>query len=218
MQSTQRTILFSFAVIFLLVIGISCTANEKKNETSTTQTDSAANVSSDTAQEEETTNAEDLTETGLLKEVEDVGYPFVVLTIEFPERKFQEFFTVNLEEVKKYDMNQLRKNVGRYFRFTYTSEIENTLIDIQKGGKTLLTDTQANITADTRKIEGFLSGADEETPGDLPGKITITSKSEKLTFEFFVTKELVAVNGKTVVGYYEERAKNVITSLTLLPK
>ena len=62
-----------------------------------------------------------------------------------------------------------------------------------------------------------MDGASEETAGDLPGEISIwADDGENLFFEFYVTSEMVAANGKRVKGYYDIRTKNEIKSIQLM--
>jgi RNase P/RNase MRP subunit p29 len=156
-----------------------------------------------------------INERGLLKAVEDSGYPMATLTIEFPERNFTEHFIVNLEAVKGVNMNSLKKWVGKYVSFSYTSDFANSLMDLRINGKSIFNDNPIEITTETKKITGVLKGAKAETAGDLPDKISIVSKDNNLTFDFFITKEVVNVNGKRVTGLYEERVENTIKSIRL---
>ncbi len=156
-----------------------------------------------------------INERGLLKSVEDSGYPMATLTIEFPERNFTEHFIINLEAVKGVTMNNLNKWVGKYVTFSYTSDFANTLMDLRVNGKSIFNDNPIEITAETKKITGILKGAKAETSGDLPDKISIVSKDNNLTFDFFITQEVVSVNGKRVTGLYEERVENTIKSIKL---
>lgn len=200
------------SIFFLLFSALMACAAKDKQSTQTTDTASVV-------QAEPSGVADDiLKEKGLLKEVEDSGYPFATLTIEFPERKMTEYFTVNLEETKDADINTLRKWVGRYVSFGYTSEPSSALLDVQVNGKSIVSDEKLDLEPELKQIKGVLSGADEETPGDLPGKVTITAKNMSITFEFFVTKNMVPFNGKTVVGFYEERTENIIKSIKVMPK
>lgn len=206
-----------------MIAFISCSAKEEKaTSTDSTKTaDTVASASNPVAEVEDdlTPKDDEIREMGILKEVEDSGYPMATLRIEFPERKFEEYFTVNLEEVPGADINKMRKWVGRYVSFLYKSELSNALLDLQVNGKSIINETPIEINSETKRVVGLLKGADEETPGDLPGTVTITTKDNNtLSFDFFVTKEMVAVNGKRVVGYYEERNQNIITAIKLLPK
>jgi hypothetical protein len=205
----------------LLSLCISCTANESKSTASDTKasTNSTAQVVAAEPTAESAANGDGLKETGILKEVEDSGYPFANLTIEFPERKFQDYFTVNFEETKGAELQTISKWVGRYVSFIYTSDLTNSLLDVQVGGKSLVNEEKIELSPDTKKVTGILNGANEETPGDLPGKVTITTNDNTvLSFPFFVTKELVNANGKSVTGFYEKRTQNTITAIKLLPK
>ncbi|MEI7584955.1 hypothetical protein [Runella sp.] len=205
----------------LLSLCISCAANESKSATSETQssTDSTSQLAVKEPTGELSATDDGIKEMGILKEVEDSGYPIATLTIEFPERKFQEYFTINFEETKGADLQTIRKWVGRYVSFTYNSDLTNALLDVQVDGKSLVSEEKIELSADAKKVTGILRGADEETPGDLPGKVTITTSDDTvLSFPFFVTKEMVEANGKSVTGFYEERTQNTITAIKLLPK
>jgi len=165
------------------------------------------------------TSAKDgeITERGLVREVEDSGYPFSTVTIEFPERKFTEYFTINMEEVESASLDVIRHYVGKYVIFNYTSTLSHTLLDLQLNGKSLLGMNSNDIDSNWRIIEGELDGASEETAGDLPGEISIwADDGENLYFEFYVTSEMVAANGKRVKGFYDIRTKNEIKSIQLM--
>lgn len=155
-------------------------------------------------------------ELGLLKQVEDSGYPFVTLTIEFPERNFTEVFGLNLEEVKNVDAQKLNAWVGKYVAFDYDSDIVNALMDLKRGGQSILDTDVYTKNADTKVIKGILSGAEEVTSGDLPGEILITTEEGiTMSFAFFIDEKIVAVNGKKVVAFYEERTQNTINEIRL---
>jgi hypothetical protein len=165
------------------------------------------------------TSAKDgeITERGLVREVEDSGYPFSTVTIEFPERKFTEYFTINMEEVENASLDVIRHYVGKYVIFNYTSTLSHTLLDLQKNGQSLL-GMDANVIDPSWKIiEGELNGASEESLGDLPGEISIwADDGENQYFKFYVTAEMVAANGKRVKGFYDVRTKNDIKSIKLM--
>ncbi len=157
-------------------------------------------------------------ERGLLQAVDDGGYPFFSLTIDFPERGFTEYFNINLAEVTTVNSQKLSSWVRRYVSFEYTSDIYNALMDIRRGGKSIL-GTDFEPGPDTKKITGTLSGAEEVTSGDLPGMVFIATEEEYFeTFSFFVTDKMVDANGSQVTGYYEERTNNNIVSIKVLPK
>ncbi len=159
--------------------------------------------------------ADPIKEFGLIQAAEDAGYPFMVLTIEFPERQFSENFQLNLEEFPDLDPGKMAAAVGKYAAFEYVSLVENALLEVKYNGKPLLKTTGVNL-AELKQIRGILSGAETETTGDLPGMLYIQTEEEHVeAFPFFVTPELVGANGKQVVGYFDQRVQNTIVSLEL---
>jgi hypothetical protein len=210
----------SLIAALVLVANLSCSRNEKGSTHSEAAT--AATTTKNIAQAisaKSVSARRTIDETGVLKQVEDSGYPFALLTIESPDGKSTEEFTINLEEVAGAQQPTITEWIGKTVSFTYTSELVNALLDIQVAGKTLLKDNDVTIDANTKKIMGMLTGADEETAGDLPGMITITSANKvSQQFPFYITTEMVKANGSTVVGFYEERTENKITAIKLLLK
>lgn len=164
--------------------------------------------------------AEDqIRERGLIRLMEDSGYPFVNLTIEFPERRFEENFVLNLEEVKNVDPATIYKWVGKYAAFNYTSNATNALLDVRMDGASLLGMSDEDLPEDVQKITGVLSGAAEVTTGDVPVLIRITDPHERsLSFEFFVTEEMVNAEGMIVEGFFQERTSNKIMAIALMGK
>jgi hypothetical protein len=163
----------------------------------------------------ETSNTQKIKEFGLLKNVEDSGYPFFTLTIEFPERGFTEYFSINVEEVKSVNAKTLSAAVGKYVSFEYNSTITNALIDLRLTGNSLLNEGEAmQFSEETKTVTGILSNAAEATTGDTPGELYIVTEEEiTYKFPFFITPKIVTANGKTVVGFYVEQTSNVITAL-----
>jgi hypothetical protein len=202
-------------LLLAVFLFFSCSANEKTSQEAPA-TDSSSKATLPQPTEDDTLNRDQIREMGIIKEVEDAGYPFMSLKIEFPERHFSEFFTINLEEAKGVSGVNLSKWKGKYVSFFYESNIQNALLDIEREGKSLLDEGSESKKSSLKKIVGKLSGADETTNGDLPSKISITNNNgESVEFEFFVTQQLVDANGKEVVGYYEERTQNKISSIRL---
>jgi hypothetical protein len=167
-----------------------------------------------TDENEQITKTEALKEFGLLKSAEDSGYPFYTVEIEFPERKFSEIFTLNLEEIPDVDPGILAGWVGRYVSFEYTSEVINALLDVRQNGKSLLGVKPSELPKGLQKISGTLSGATNVTEGDLPSLLRIHDpEDQSLEFEFFITPELVEAEGSLVVGFYDQRTENKIISM-----
>ncbi len=156
-----------------------------------------------------------INEKGLLKEIEDSSYPFFNLVIEFPERKSEESFNLNIEEVKGLNQGKLIKLKSKYINFSYTSEITNALLDIQVKGSSIFGTDVIALNDETNKVTGILGGAEEITSGDLPGKVIITNKKgDVFKFSFYITDGMVLQNGKTVTAFFEERTINEIKSLS----
>jgi hypothetical protein len=184
--------------------GAETAAQEMADTTTNTDNEASANLPTDP-----------IKEFGLVKAAEDAGYPFMVLTIEFPERQFEENFQLNLEEFPDLDPGKMAAAVGKYASFEYISLVENALLEVKYNGKPLLKMDGVNL-AELNKIQGILSGAEFETTGDLPGMLYIKTEEEYVeSFPFFVTPELVAANGKQVVGYFEQRVQNTILSFEI---
>ncbi|WP_375445132.1 hypothetical protein [uncultured Fibrella sp.] len=158
---------------------------------------------------------EEISGTGILKQVNDTDFPIVILTIELPENKLTDQFTINLEDVTTVQKNTLTQLVGKTISFLYVTEQTNALLEIEVGGRFLL-DADINVLkGTTSKVTGEL-GADEVTTGDVPGLITITAADGEVTeFPFFVTSELLEVNGTTVTAFYEERTRNTVKAVSL---
>ncbi|MDX2280705.1 MAG: hypothetical protein NW218_14035 [Saprospiraceae bacterium] len=161
------------------------------------------------------TIAQTIQEFGLLKSAEDSGYPLMTLQIEFPERNFSEYFTLNLEEVKSVKAQTLSNAIGKYVAFEYESEIRNALFDLYLGGTLLNEGDRPPVDPDAmHSVTGILSNAAEVTNGDLPGEIYITTEEEiTVKIPYFITPEIVAANGKVVRATYEQFTSNKITAL-----
>lgn len=200
------------SILILLIFSASCGGNGNKEGVQlSTQKDSVGQS------DQLSTATMNISETGMLKQVEDSGYPFATVTIEFRERKFSAFFTINLEEVKSVTFGDLNAHIGKYVKFTYNSETSLALLDVFVDSRSIFGSELSPEGESIKSIEGILNGAEEVTAGDLPGEVSITaSDGKKLNFKFFVTPELVAVNEKKVTGFYDERTLNTITSIEFI--
>jgi hypothetical protein len=170
-------------------------------------------------EQQEINEGDVLREFGLLKSADDSGYPFYTVEVEFPERKFSEVFTLNLEEIPDVDPGILAGWVGKYVSFEYTSEVINALLDVRQNGKSLLSVKPSELPKGLKKISGILSGATNVTEGDLPSLLRIHDPEDKsLEFEFFITPELVEAEGTLVVGFYDQRIDNRIITIKMAKK
>lgn len=215
MKTKNKTIFSVF-----LILGLNACQQSSSNDQSNSTADSLAVT--DTTQYPENLeassfpNGELVHETGLLKKYEDGGYPFATLTIEFPERKFEESFTLNLEEVKDIKPENLSKSIGKYLDFSYVSKFENALMDIQNNGKSIFKTDAIPVTREMKSITGVLNGANEITGGDMPNKVSISNTEQTIEFEYYVTEEMVKYNGKTITVFYEERTSNDLVEIKIL--
>ena len=157
----------------------------------------------------------EFTATGLLKDIEDEGYPLVTLTIAFPAKQTTEQFTINLDRITTIKPTALAGLIGKTISFHYTTEEINALLDIEVGGAFLLDGDPDLLKKTTSKVTGQF-GADEISSGDVPGLLTITAPDGEITeFPFFITSELLEVNGTTVTAFYEVRTINTITEISV---
>lgn len=191
---------FQIITVFFIVFTLLFTSNQSSSA-------SFKNVS-------QTRIDDGINEFGLLKDVEDSGYPLATLHIEFPERKFSEYFTINLEEVKNVNMSILQKWKGKYVAFTYNSDMNNALVDVQINGKSAIHTEPMEFSDNVQIVVGVLRGATKVTESDLPSTISITTTdNQKLLFDYYITPEMVKINGRKVMAYYEEVVSNTITKI-----
>jgi hypothetical protein len=157
---------------------------------------------------------EEFNEYGLVKLVEDLGYPFYNLLIEFPERQMEASFMVNKEDLS-YSGATLEELTGEYISFYYVNETENNLSDILYNGKSVLGEYGYHDN-DMKVVVGTLTNAEAETQGDIPGNILITTANgDKYSIDCFISSEIVAVNNKEVKVYFSEEFVNKITYIRL---
>lgn len=94
-----------------------------------------------------------------------------------------------------------------------------TLLDIRRSEKSILDTDGFVMTSKTKTIAGILSSTENVTAGDLPRLIFISTEEEYFeSFSFFIIDKMVDANGSLMVGYYEERAKNSILAIKVLPR
>lgn len=182
---------------------ISCSGQQSSNAQKEATEQSTLSESTD----------DEIHEFGLVKQVEDAGYPFATLAIEFPERGFEAYFTLNMEEVAGVNPGIVNKWVGKYVEFYYTSDIVNSLIDIRQDGVSLIGMNPEELPEGLRKASGTLD-CPEELSGDLPGVLQIMdAHADSYSFEFFITQEIIDARGQLVEGYFDERTVNTITQI-----
>ncbi|MCB0696286.1 MAG: hypothetical protein KDC07_02910 [Chitinophagaceae bacterium] len=196
---------------YLLVISVLLFGCGSATKNTAETTDSAAVEEAQFNGEREPYDDE-IHEYGMVKEVEDMGYPIFAVDMEFPERQMEASFNLNIEQ-GGIDHDAVYNMKGKYVTFYYTVNDEPDLADMQVNGKSLFGQyAPEKIDPDWKKITGTLSGANEPTPGDLPGKVTVTAKDgNAVTFRYFVDVAMVTANGKEVNAYYTMSGTQDIT-------
>lgn len=198
--------------MFLFFSSISCGGKGSKNNINVANTKDSTFWDRDIPSE-----VQEIPEMGLLLQVEDAGYPFATLTIEFPERNFTEYFTINMESVENATITKLNSYIGEYVKFTYSSEFTYALLDLFYDGKSIFGAEVAPEGESIKAIEGVLYGADQTTDGDIPGEVSVfADDGENLYFPYFITQEMVNVNEKWVTAFYETRTSNTIMSIDVV--
>lgn len=163
---------------------------------------------------EETERPDDeISEFGKIINIEDSGYPLHIITFEFPERQMKRDFNFNVES-GILNLEGLLALQDQFVTLYYTSELETNLYDIHNNGVTVIGEDAPESTEGLKEIIGKLSGAENATTSDSPGKITITAEDgETVSFEWFVTEELVKVNAQNVTAFYQLRGVETITGI-----
>jgi hypothetical protein len=205
--------------ILVLAIGIaslivlSCNQFSKQENTATTDTIAAP----DTVQRQ---NAPvdsidvEVKAYGKIKAIADGAYPMYIVTVEFPEQKKTVDLNLNVEEIA-ISISDLEKLRGKYAYINYKETMENRLVDIHFEGKTLYGADAPKLDASYKRVTGILSGAEQETTGDLPDALFITdSIGTKMAFKEYITPETVAKNGEKVTVYYYTNNNQTITKIT----
>lgn len=134
---------------------------------------------------------------GQLTEVEDAGYPMAFLSIVPTGQPSKVTINFNQEIAPAFKIEDVSKMLNKNVVASYEEKIEMVAIDIQVGGKTIV-GTEGAPMPDWQKMSGTLT-ATEATKGDMPGTFSLkTADGKNMTFEYFITPEMVAQNGKTV--------------------
>jgi len=181
---------------------VHCTTSTTDSESSTTTSDFA------------TSDTVEVDEFGLITAIDDSGYPFYNVEIEFPERQLKETYLLDISQLESMDPQILTSWLGQYVAFSYTSTVVNDLLDIRVNDASILGNDSMEFPEGVKTISGTLSGAYEVTAGDRPVKISITDPEEaSYTFEFFVTPEMVEAEGTLVKGFFTQRTLNQIKSI-----
>jgi len=146
--------------------------------------------------------------------IEDAGYPMFTVTAAVPGKPAPLQLLLNAEGADLRGVEPASFK-GTVVTLTYTSAWEPSLIDIRADGHSLLgPDAPKADDPAWTVLTGALSGATAPTAGDLPDTIEVTDAAGKKTaFQFFITPEIVAANGKQVTAYYRTDSVNRVTGI-----
>ena len=203
-------------VLLLFLFAITACKNDIKKEQvqDDTATDSIYSNIDDVLEEDYEPGDEEIREFGIIETIEDGGYPFFVVTVNFVERNMKHDFNLNIEAIDM-DMEELATLTDQWATIYSTANIENFLYDLQYKGESVFGEYAPEKTDPSwKKITGVLSGAAEVTAGDLPDTVTVTSEEgTTLNFDIFIDAETVKANGNQVTAYYVIRGVNTITHI-----
>lgn len=149
---------------------------------------------------------------GVVSLIEAGAYPQYTVTIQ-PEGGEALPLYLNVEGGADLNSQELRSfdtlNVTAY----YTTTDDPLLIALQSAsGAAILAPDGAAPVDGLSSITGVLSGADAVTGSDLPDVITVTdAQGAVINFEYYVTPDIVAVNGQQVTARYRPNVRNEIT-------
>ena len=149
---------------------------------------------------------------GLVTQIEAGAYPQYTVTIQ-PEGGEAVPLYLNVEGGADLNSQELRSfdtlNVTAY----YTTTDDPLLISLQSAtGASILAPDGVVATDGLSSITGVLSGADAVTDSDLPDVISVTdAQGAAINFEYYVTPDIVAVNGQQVTARYRPNVRNEIT-------
>jgi hypothetical protein len=146
--------------------------------------------------------------------ITDAGYPMFVVAAQFPDRPTPVEILLNAEAA---DLGDVERDdfVGKDVSLTYEVVAENDLFDLRDGDLSLLQDAPAR-APHWKEIVGVLSGAEHSTGGDLPDTIAVTDASgTKVEFEYYVTPQIAAANGKPVTAWYSPSTGQHVKSMRL---
>lgn len=156
-----------------------------------------------------------VTVTGRLEAATDAGFPMYFLTIAQEGAPAKELLW-NAMDPTLTGADSIDAVVGQTISVTYETRPSIDAYALSANGAELLGMDQAAIPAgtDVKELTGTLSGAAETTAGDLPDEITVTgADGTAVTFQFFISPEIAAVNGQSVTLRYANATEDVVTAV-----
>lgn len=150
-----------------------------------------------------------------LKEIGDGAYPSFSVSA-LPEKASEPVsFYLNAEDYKGTSINELMNNIGKPVRIVYYIRTQNHITG------TVVNEHATNkVALEGRGNEKTITGkwiATAESQGDLPDNIYLeTANGLRVAFPAFISKEDVALNGKTVTVNYVTDEDMVISYIKLM--
>jgi len=153
---------------------------------------------------------------GAVTLVEDGAYPQFTVTVQ-PQGGEALALYLNAESGADLEGQQPGSFSGQSVIAYYTTSDDPLLIALQSSTGAPIVAPDGVAPADNlQAITGVLSGATEPTTSDLPDVITVTdAQGRAMDFEYYITDEIVAVNGQQVTARYRPSVRNEITLLHL---
>jgi hypothetical protein len=188
-----------------LAFGISLMAfyacnNAPKTDPAPTTTTTPSTTATPTPPAPEPAAAKIVNIEGKLVEVEDGGYPMAFLSIIPTGQTAQISVNFNQEIAPVFKIEDLSKMLNQTVAISCEEKMEYRAADIYADGKSII-GVEGGIMPDWQKMSGTLT-ATEVTDGDMPGTFSLkTADGKSYDFEYFITPEMVAQNGKTVDVY-----------------
>lgn len=155
--------------------------------------------------------------TGTLVAAEDAGFPLFNLGISPPGASEPTVITWNSEGSTDVDGVSIDELVGKTVTVTYRTQPERNALRLVHAGTDLLyfpDDTVPELPSGAVTVSGVLSGAGAPTAGDLPDTLTLTTSDGRvITFEYFITPEMVVANGQMVDLTYVDGTRDEVIAI-----
>lgn len=195
------------ALFMSITFGLLLAACGEKTPAPTTTTETTTTPSAVSTPAPASTGKQTLT--GKLTALEDSGYPMAFLTVEGADNVATNV-SFNQEDGKAFAMETLSAHLNKTVTIEYEVKSEQAAMDIHVNGKSLVGEMPID---GAQKLTGTLI-ATEATNSDLPGTFSLKMADGKtMTFDYFVTEDMVKNNGKTADVYMMEIKRPVLISL-----
>jgi hypothetical protein len=215
----MRTITFLWILCLSLCLTISCGDSNSTETVDDTTTDTTATVVEEPTEEVNKPGPNgELSIEGTLTSFDESGIPELwVAVVKIADNKEYVFnFEASFESANSY-----MAGVGKNVKVNYKPEYKTSLMDILSEDESIMGEyspyvQNGNEAGDKwMELTGIIN-ATQVTEGDTPDVFTITSgDGDDWEFEYFVTPEMVALDGQEITAYYEDRVTNVAKTIEL---